>query len=96
MVTCDLDLPLPHPSTHPHSLTFRESRPKSVARAPMCHCGKVAVLKSRVHCTSSEGGYSYYYTCDPSGSQKPCSFWKAADDLLLPGAYAGAHVRPGS
>jgi hypothetical protein len=71
---------LPHPisGTERISLTFRESRKESVARAPKCRCGTMSVLKSAV----AAGGYSYYFTCDPAGSDKPCGFWQAADDIL--------------
>ncbi|KAL4452510.1 hypothetical protein ABPG75_008172 [Micractinium tetrahymenae] len=77
-----------HPSTGStrYNLTFRRHKPEWEARAPLCRCGRRAVMKARQPKAALDGSPSctlrYYYTCD-SSKGPPCGFWQDGPSLAL-------------
>jgi len=70
-----------------YNLTFRRLKPEWEAQAPLCRCGRRAVLKAKQGGgggSSGAGGGSkltYYYSCD--NTQGPsCSFWQASPHVV--------------
>eukprot|EP00775_Hariotina_reticulata_P002696 gene2696-2996_t len=72
----------PHPLSGPArvNLTFRQQHQAWAAAVPSCHCGKRAIMKCSVKGTR----YQYFYKCDNSTAERPCSFYKPAAELMRP------------
>ncbi len=68
------------------NLTFRRRKPEWEARAPLCRCGRRAVMKARQPKAAAGGPPSsklcYYYTCDRSKGP-PCGFWQDGPSLAV-------------
>jgi len=63
------------------NLTFRQHQQTWASKVPECHCGRRAIMK----CTVKGAKYIYFYKCDNSTRERPCSFYKPAAELQRPG-----------